>query len=42
MRGAQMGRISDQSIALPVGPHIGVEDMDYIAATFASVLKEFS
>ena len=35
-------RISDQSIALPVGPHIGPEDMDYIATTFASVLKELS
>ena len=33
-------RISDQSIALPVGPHIGLDDMDYIATQFASALKE--
>jgi perosamine synthetase len=33
-------RISDQCIALPVGPHVGDEDMDYIARAFARALKE--
>ena len=32
--------ISDRAIALPVGPHIGDEDMDYIARAFAQALKE--
>jgi len=35
-------RISDQCIALPVGPHVGEEDMDYIAQAFAEALKENS
>jgi dTDP-4-amino-4,6-dideoxygalactose transaminase len=35
-------RISDQCIALPVGPHVGQEDMDYIAQAFAQALKENS
>ncbi len=35
-------RISDCSIALPVGPHVGQEDMDYIARAFAQALKETS
>jgi dTDP-4-amino-4,6-dideoxygalactose transaminase len=35
-------RISDQCIALPVGPHVGAEDMDYIAQAFANALKEIS
>jgi len=34
-------RISDQSIALPVGPHLGEEDMAYIGEVFASIVKEF-
>ncbi len=29
--------ISDNSIALPVGPHLTVSDMDYVAETFARV-----
>jgi dTDP-4-amino-4,6-dideoxygalactose transaminase len=33
-------RISDQCIALPVGPHAGEDDMDYIAQAFASALGE--
>jgi perosamine synthetase len=32
-------RISDQGIALPVGPHLGEEDMQYIARAFAQTLK---
>jgi dTDP-4-amino-4,6-dideoxygalactose transaminase len=32
--------ISDESIALPVGPHLSVDDVDYIAVTFAEVVKE--
>jgi perosamine synthetase len=35
-------RISDRAIALPVGPHIGPEDMDYIALTFTQALKEIN
>jgi dTDP-4-amino-4,6-dideoxygalactose transaminase len=35
-------RISDQCIALPVGPHVGEEDMDYIARAFAQSLEEIS
>ncbi|WKZ36515.1 MAG: DegT/DnrJ/EryC1/StrS family aminotransferase [Anaerolineales bacterium] len=37
---AQAERISDQSIALPVGVHLTTDDMRYIAETFSSVLKE--
>lgn len=36
----QAARISDQSIALPVGPHLGVEDMAYIAEQFSRIIKE--
>ena len=32
-------RISDCSIALPVGPHLTPEDMQYIGATLADVVK---
>ncbi len=35
-------RISDHSVALPVGPHLGVEDMQYIAQTLNAVVKEVS
>jgi perosamine synthetase len=35
-------RISDQSIALPVAPHLGVDDMDYIAEAFKKVVGELS
>lgn len=35
-------RISDQSIALPVGPHLGLDDMDYIAQTLSSVVRNLS
>jgi dTDP-4-amino-4,6-dideoxygalactose transaminase len=33
-------RISDCSVALPVGQHLGVEDMDYIGKAFLESLKE--
>jgi dTDP-4-amino-4,6-dideoxygalactose transaminase len=32
--------ISDQSIALPVGPHLNTDDMAYIARTFSNILTE--
>lgn len=32
--------ISDQSIALPVGPHLTVADIDYVAQTFVRIVKE--
>jgi dTDP-4-amino-4,6-dideoxygalactose transaminase len=32
-------RISDRSIALPVGPHLTIEDMQYIGASVADVVK---
>jgi dTDP-4-amino-4,6-dideoxygalactose transaminase len=32
-------RISDRSIALPVGPHLGVDDMDYIAQEFRKIVR---
>jgi len=35
-------RISDQSVALPVGPHLVGEDMDYIAETLTNVVKELT
>lgn len=35
-------RISDQSIALPVGPHLTTDDMAYISQTFSSILKELN
>jgi dTDP-4-amino-4,6-dideoxygalactose transaminase len=37
----QATRISDQSIALPIGPHLSIEDMVYIAELFINILKEF-
>ena len=33
-------RVSDQSIALPVGPHLTTDDMGYIASVFEKVCKE--
>lgn len=36
----QAERISDQSIALPVGPHIRSEDMKYIAENVKDAMKE--
>lgn len=36
----QAERISDQSVALPVGSHLTTDDMYYIAETFSNVLKE--
>lgn len=32
-------RISDQSIALPVGPHLSSEDASYVAATLLTILQ---
>jgi perosamine synthetase len=37
----QAARISDQSIALPVGPHLTAEDMAYISDRFTTIVKEF-
>lgn len=34
------GRISYSSIALPVGPHLGVEDMDYIRNVLKNAITE--
>ncbi len=36
----QAARISDQSIALPVAPHLDENDMAYIAAQFSRIVKE--
>lgn len=36
----QAARISDQSIALPVGPHLDGEDMAYIIERFTTIAKE--
>ena len=33
-------RISDRSIALPVGPHLTVEDMDFIGEKFTAIIKK--
>lgn len=33
-------RISDHSVALPVGPHLAAEDVNYIAATFTQTIEE--
>jgi dTDP-4-amino-4,6-dideoxygalactose transaminase len=37
---AQAERISDQSIALPVGPHMTTDDAAYIGETFTRIVKE--
>jgi dTDP-4-amino-4,6-dideoxygalactose transaminase len=34
--------ISDQSIALPVGPHLNQDDMQYVVQTVQQVITEFS
>ncbi len=34
-------RISDQSLALPVGPHLAEEDIDYMADALSAAWKEF-
>jgi perosamine synthetase len=36
----QAARISDQSIALPVGPHLDPDDMAYIAKQLSLIIKE--
>lgn len=33
-------RLSDASIALPVGPHLGLEDMDYIVTSFRKAVSQ--
>lgn len=33
-------RISDQSIALPVGPHLGADDMNYIADKLIGIVRD--
>jgi len=38
----QAARISDQSIALPVGPHLDAGDMSYIVERFSAILGEFA
>jgi dTDP-4-amino-4,6-dideoxygalactose transaminase len=35
-------RVSDQSIALPVGPHLEVDDMDYIADQFIEIVRDLA
>jgi perosamine synthetase len=35
-------RISDQSIALPVGPHLEAEDMDYIADQLIGIVRDLT
>jgi perosamine synthetase len=35
-------RISDQSIALPVGPHLDASDMSYVADRVCEISKEFA
>lgn len=42
VRFPQAARISDQSVALPVGPHLGKSDMDYIVDRFHSIWGEFA
>lgn len=37
---ANAAKISDESIALPVGPHLNTDDMNYIADTFKQVLMK--
>jgi dTDP-4-amino-4,6-dideoxygalactose transaminase len=34
--------ISDQSIALPVGPHLSDEDVEYVGESFRRVIKELA
>jgi len=34
--------ISDDSIALPVGPHVDSDDLDYIIDQLTSILSEIS
>jgi perosamine synthetase len=34
--------ISDQSIALPVGPHLSDDDVEYIGHTFSGIIEELS
>ena len=41
-RFANAARISDQSIALPVGPHIDTDDMEYIAQTLTTIVKDLT
>lgn len=41
-RYAQAARISDQSIALPVGPHLEADDMEYIIQHVSTIAKEFA
>ena len=38
----QAARISDQSVALPVGPHLGPDDMEYMAEAVKATVKEVS
>ncbi|SHL53671.1 dTDP-4-amino-4,6-dideoxygalactose transaminase [Bradyrhizobium lablabi] len=35
-------RISDQSIALPVGPHLEVDDMNYIANELTTIVRDLT
>lgn len=38
----QAARISDKSIALPVGPHLDGGDMDYIVENLSTISKDFA
>jgi dTDP-4-amino-4,6-dideoxygalactose transaminase len=35
-------RISDQSIALPVGPHLEIDDMNYIAEQLTAIVRDLT
>jgi dTDP-4-amino-4,6-dideoxygalactose transaminase len=35
-------RMSDHSIALPVGPHVGLDDLDYIIEKTRMIMADFS
>jgi dTDP-4-amino-4,6-dideoxygalactose transaminase len=38
----QAAILSDQSVALPVGPHLSAEDVAYVGQTFAGTIEEMS
>ena len=42
MRFPNAARISDQSIALPVGPHLEVDDMNYIAKELTTIVGDLT
>jgi len=38
----EASRISDASIALPVGPHVGLDEMQYIGSAVVKIVKELA